>query len=101
MSFAEELTAIGRNPNVAILSQLHDSALRLSELLEHDPGRDESILSDRLRELDRAGLVARRVDSGTSATRPLRAHAGGPALGADATFARRLGRRVRSADAVS
>jgi DNA-binding HxlR family transcriptional regulator len=64
MSFADELSAIGRNPNVAILSRLHQRALRLSELLDKEPALGEDSLNERLRELDRAGLVARQVDAG-------------------------------------
>jgi DNA-binding HxlR family transcriptional regulator len=64
MSFLNDLSTVGSNPSVRVLNLLHEGSLRFTELLESDKLQDERTLSESLRELDRAGLIARRVEAG-------------------------------------
>ena len=64
MPFLNDLAALGNNRNVGVLSCLGKGALRFGELLGHNFAAGEGQLNESLRELDRAGLVERRVDPG-------------------------------------
>jgi DNA-binding HxlR family transcriptional regulator len=64
MSFLDDLSTVGSSPNVRVLNLLHEGSLRFSDLLQRDTFQDERTLSESLRELDRAGLVTRRVEAG-------------------------------------
>ncbi len=63
MSFLHDLSTLGSNPNVRVLKMLRAGSLGFSDLLG-DSVATESALSEHLRELDRAGLVVRRVEPG-------------------------------------
>jgi DNA-binding HxlR family transcriptional regulator len=54
---------IGRRWSGAILYALADGRLRFAELKESVPGMSDRLLSARLKELEQAGLVERRVRS--------------------------------------
>jgi DNA-binding HxlR family transcriptional regulator len=64
MSLVDDLSTVGSSPSVLVMNLLHEGSLRFTDLLESDTLHDERTLSDSLRELDRAGLVARRVEAG-------------------------------------
>ena len=64
MSFLHDLSALGSNPNVRVLKLLRAGSLGFSDLLSDASVETESALGDSLRELDRAGLVTRRVEAG-------------------------------------
>jgi DNA-binding HxlR family transcriptional regulator len=61
---AAALAKIATHPSALVLAALAGGALRMTELTAGVPTIDEGTLSDALRELDSAGLVARRVDPG-------------------------------------
>jgi DNA-binding HxlR family transcriptional regulator len=56
---------IGRRWAGAILYALGDGPLRFAELKEAVPGMSDRLLSTRLKELEKAGLVEREVQPGT------------------------------------
>ena len=56
---------IGRRWAGAILYALTDGPLHFSELKESVPGMSDRLLSCRLKELEEAGLVTRKVEPGT------------------------------------
>jgi len=62
--FSELLATLATYPSSRILAALEHGALRMAEFAENDPRLDEETLASALRELDAAGLVARRVDPG-------------------------------------
>ncbi len=62
--FSDLLAKLAAYPSSLILAALEPGALRMSEFTENDPRLDEETLATALRDLDAAGLVARRVDPG-------------------------------------
>jgi DNA-binding HxlR family transcriptional regulator len=63
-AFSAVLARIAAHPSAQVLAALELGALRMSELVSRDPSIDEESVGATLRELDAAGLVARRVDPG-------------------------------------
>jgi DNA-binding HxlR family transcriptional regulator len=63
-AFSDHLVKLAAHPSSRILAALEHGALRMTELTENDARLDEETLASALRELDAAGLVARRVDPG-------------------------------------
>ncbi len=59
-----DLAAIGRHRNVQIVNRLYAGPLRFNEVLASLPSAGEDGINNSLRELDRAGLVVRRVEPG-------------------------------------
>lgn len=55
---------IGKRWSGAILSALEEGPLRFNELCKCVPGLSDRLLSQRLRELEDAGLVERSVEGG-------------------------------------
>ena len=64
MSFLHDLSALGSHPNVRVLNLLNARSLDFTDLLCNESVMSERALGESLRELDRAGLVARRVEPG-------------------------------------
>jgi DNA-binding HxlR family transcriptional regulator len=62
--FHRAVELIGRRWTGAVLRVLMDGAKRFNELLGSVPGLSDRLLSERLRELEGAGLVAREVTPG-------------------------------------
>jgi DNA-binding HxlR family transcriptional regulator len=63
--FHAGIELIGKRWTGAILSALTAGCLRFGELAESIPGVSDRLLSQRLRELEENGLVARSVEEGT------------------------------------
>lgn len=63
--FHAGIELIGKRWTGAILSALTAGRLRFGELAECIPGVSDRLLSQRLRELEANGLVARSVEEGT------------------------------------
>ncbi len=63
--FHAGIELIGKRWTGAILSALTAGRLRFGELAESIPGVSDRLLSQRLRELEENGLVARSVEEGT------------------------------------
>lgn len=59
--FHAAIELIGKRWSGAILSTLEDGALRFGQLTKAVPGLSDRLLSQRLRELEDAGLVRRSV----------------------------------------
>lgn len=59
--FHRTVELIGKRWTGAILRSLLDGSSRFSNLLEAVPGLHDPVLSERLKELEREGIVARRV----------------------------------------
>ena len=55
---------IGRRWTGAIVSALTDGPMRFGELVKAIPGLSDRLLSERLRELEKAGVVERKVEPG-------------------------------------
>jgi DNA-binding HxlR family transcriptional regulator len=62
--FSDLLAKLATTPSALVLAALEHGALRMLEITENDPRLDEETLGTALRDLDSAGLVARRVDPG-------------------------------------
>jgi DNA-binding HxlR family transcriptional regulator len=60
-SFQSSLEFIGRRWNSAILMALHQGATRFSEITAAVDGLSDRLLSARMKELEREGLVTREV----------------------------------------
>jgi DNA-binding HxlR family transcriptional regulator len=67
-AFQTAIKVLGRPWTAAILGLLHGGPLRYSEIAQRVEGVGDKILSARLRELERQGIVRRNVDRG----RPVR-----------------------------
>lgn len=63
--FHAAIELIGKRWTGAILFALTDGPLRFGELAKAVPGLSDRLLSKRLRELEREGLVVRRVEAGS------------------------------------
>ncbi|GAC1306994.1 MAG: hypothetical protein NVS2B3_00630 [Vulcanimicrobiaceae bacterium] len=63
-SFVTALLELGHHPNMRIVRELVDGPRRYNEILQAIPDLAEPLVGTNLRELDGAGLVARRVDPG-------------------------------------
>jgi DNA-binding HxlR family transcriptional regulator len=63
--FHDAIELIGKRWTGAIVFALTEGSLRFGELARAVPGLSDRLLSSRLRELEREGLVARRVDAGS------------------------------------
>jgi DNA-binding HxlR family transcriptional regulator len=63
-AFQVAIDVLGRPWNALILNVLQGGALRFSTLAAQAQGPGDKILSARLKELERAGLVVRDVDPG-------------------------------------
>ncbi len=63
--FHAAIELIGKRWTGAILSSLTEGPLRFGELARAIPGLSDRLLSQRLRELEREGLVERTVEAGT------------------------------------
>src|ERR1700736_3852913 len=61
VSFQTAIELIGKRWNGAILAVLLDGPRRFSELVIRVPGLSERLLAERLRELERKGILIRRV----------------------------------------
>jgi DNA-binding HxlR family transcriptional regulator len=61
VSFQTAIELIGKRWNGAILAVLLDGPRRFSELVASIPGLSERLLSERVRELERKGILVRRV----------------------------------------
>src|SRR5436309_11382657 len=61
VSFQLAIELIGKRWNGAILAVLLDGPRRFSELVTTVPGLSERLLAERLRELERKGILIRRV----------------------------------------
>ena len=59
--FQSAIELIGRRWSGAILVAMQAGATRFSEIRDRVPGLSDRLLSDRLRELEAAGLIAREV----------------------------------------
>lgn len=62
--FHDAIELIGKRWTGAIVFALTERSLRFGELREAVPGLSDRLLSSRLRELEREGLVAREVEPG-------------------------------------
>ena len=84
---------IGRRWAGAILYSLTDGPLRFAELKEAVPGMSDRLLSTRLKELEKAGLVTREVQPGArvhvSYELTPKGHSLEPAMGTLREWARR------------
>src|SRR6266702_2831881 len=60
-SFQSAIELVGKRWTGAIVTVLRDGPLRYARLALAVPGLSERLLSERLRELERAGIVVRRV----------------------------------------
>jgi DNA-binding HxlR family transcriptional regulator len=63
--FHDAIELIGKRWTGAIVFALTDGPLRFGELVKAVPGLSDRLLSRRLRELEREGLVERRVEEGS------------------------------------
>src|SRR4051794_34909273 len=63
--FHAAIELIGKRWTGAIVSALTGGPLRFGELAKAVPGLSDRLLSQRLRELEEAGVVEREVESGT------------------------------------
>lgn len=63
--FHEAIELIGKRWTGAIVSALSDGPMRFGELCKAVPGLSDRLLSQRLRELEEAGVVERQVEEGT------------------------------------
>jgi DNA-binding HxlR family transcriptional regulator len=63
--FHAAIELIGKRWTGAIVSALTDGPLRFGELAKAVPGLSDRLLSQRLRELEEAGVVERAVEPGT------------------------------------
>jgi DNA-binding HxlR family transcriptional regulator len=63
--FHAAIELIGRRWSGAIVSALTDGPMRFGELAKAIPGLSDRLLSQRLRELETAGVVERTVEPGT------------------------------------
>jgi DNA-binding HxlR family transcriptional regulator len=64
-TFRRAVELLGRSWNGAIARALLGGPLRFSELARALPGISDRALAQRLKELEAAGVVVRRVDAGT------------------------------------
>jgi DNA-binding HxlR family transcriptional regulator len=62
--YHEAVELVGRRWTGAILRVLMDGALRFSEIAQAVPELSDRLLSERMKELERRGIVQRRVISG-------------------------------------
>jgi DNA-binding HxlR family transcriptional regulator len=62
--YHEAVELVGRRWTGAILRVLMDGALRFSEIAQAVPELSDRLLSERMKELERRGIVERRVISG-------------------------------------
>jgi DNA-binding HxlR family transcriptional regulator len=62
--YHEAVELVGRRWTGAILRVLMDGALRFSEIAQAVPELSDRLLSERMKELERRGMVQRRVISG-------------------------------------
>ncbi|MBX5465746.1 MAG: helix-turn-helix transcriptional regulator [Clostridia bacterium] len=67
--FRRAAEVVGRRWVVEILWSLHEQPLRFMQIRRRIPGLSDRLLSQRLQELEREGLVERRVDT---SSRPVR-----------------------------
>jgi len=63
--FHDAIELIGKRWTGAIVFSLTEGPLRFGELAKAVPGLSDRLLSSRLRELEREGLVARHVEAGS------------------------------------
>jgi DNA-binding HxlR family transcriptional regulator len=63
--FHAAIELIGKRWTGAIVSALTEGPLRFGELARAVPGLSDRLLSQRLRELEEAGVVERQVEAGT------------------------------------
>ncbi len=63
--FHAAIELIGKRWTGAIVCALTEQPLRFGELAKAVPGLSDRLLSQRLRELEEAGVVAREVEAGT------------------------------------
>jgi DNA-binding HxlR family transcriptional regulator len=63
--FHAAIELLGRRWTGAIVSALTEGPLRFGELCKAVPGLSDRLLSQRLRELEEAGVVEREVEPGT------------------------------------
>jgi DNA-binding HxlR family transcriptional regulator len=63
--FHAAIELIGKRWTGAIVSALTDGPLRFGELAKAVPGLSDRLLSQRLRELEKAGVVERAVEPGS------------------------------------
>jgi DNA-binding HxlR family transcriptional regulator len=63
--FHAAIELIGRRWTGAIVSALTEGPMRFGELGKAVPGLSDRLLSQRLRELEEAGVVERQVEAGT------------------------------------
>ncbi len=59
--FHQAIELVGRRWTGAIIRSLMDGPRRFSEMLDAVPGLHDRLLSERLKELEATGIVARRV----------------------------------------
>ncbi len=64
-NFHEAIELIGKRWTGAIVCTLTEGPMRFGELGKAVPGLSDRLLSQRLRELEEAGLVEREVEAGT------------------------------------
>src|SRR5258706_15146333 len=63
-AFQDALEVLGRPWSALILNVLQPGALRFSEIRERAQGPGDKILSARLKDLERRGLIVRQVEPG-------------------------------------
>ena len=63
-SFQTAIDVLGRQWNALILNVLQEGQLRFSELSERARGPGDKVLSARLKDLERRGLLVRHVEPG-------------------------------------
>ena len=89
--FHAAIELIGKRWTGAIVSALTEGPLRFGELAKAVPGLSDRLLSQRLRELEDAGVVERDVEPGTPVRVSLLADREGRRPGAGDVRAARLG----------
>jgi DNA-binding HxlR family transcriptional regulator len=95
--FHAAIELIGRRWTGAIVSALTEGPMRFGELAKAIPGLSDRLLSQRLRELEKAGVVERTVEPGTPVKVSYSLSEKGADLGPAMTELREWARRWKSA----
>ena len=97
-AFQTAIAVLGRQWNGLILNVLLAGPLRFSELSERAKGPGDKVLSARLKELERRGLLLRHVDDGPPVRVSYELTRTGRAFGDLAQAIERWGRELMQAD---
>jgi DNA-binding HxlR family transcriptional regulator len=90
-SVAKALDVVGERWSLLLVRELFDGPKRYSDLLEGSPGISTDVLAARLRDLEAAGVVARRILPPPAASKVYELTARGKALGPVVTELARWG----------